>query len=164
MFNGVYLNNGEAKAALSSGSIDAWSTWGSYVGIAVLEDGDHVLADRTGVPPSAGFFAASDAAIAAKRPLITDFLRRLARARIWARSHPGDYAKALAKETGIPVPVALFSIQSYLGSSIPIDASVVAEQRAIFERYRRAGVIPTVPNLEGGYDASFNGAIQGLGN
>lgn len=41
----TYLSNGEAKAALGTGSIDAWSTWGSYVGIAVLEDGDHILAD-----------------------------------------------------------------------------------------------------------------------
>ncbi len=45
----VYLNNGDAKAALASGAIDAWSTWGNYVGIAVVEDGDRLLADAHGL-------------------------------------------------------------------------------------------------------------------
>lgn len=60
----VYLANGEAKAALATGSIDAW---GSYVGIAVLENGDRILADAHGLPTGAGFFAASDGAIGKKR-------------------------------------------------------------------------------------------------
>lgn len=158
----VYLDNGGAKAALGSGSIDAWSTWGSYVGIATIEDGDHILADGSGFPASAGFYAASNTAIDAKRPLLADFLHRLARARRWARSHPRDYAAILAKETGLPLEVAQFSIRSYLGKSVPIDDGVVAEQRKIFERYRQAGIIPNVPDLKGGYDPSFNDAIKAL--
>lgn len=160
----VYLDNGQAKAALGSGAIDAWSTWGSYVGIAAIEDGDRILVDGSGLPGNIGFYAASDAAIAGKRPLLADFLRRLAKARIWARAHPRDYAAVLAKETGIPFKVALFSVQSYLGSTVPIDDKAVAEQRAIFERYRSAGVIPTIPDVKGGYDASFSTALRDLGN
>lgn len=160
----VYLDNGQAKAALGSGAIDAWSTWGSYVGIAAIEDGDRILADGSKLPGNIGFYAASDTAIADKRPLLADFLQRLARARIWARGHPRAYAAVLAKETGLPFDVALFSVQSYLGSTVPIDDTVVAEQRAIFVRYRNAGVIPTIPDVKGGYDASFNAALKGLSN
>lgn len=160
----VYLDNGQAKAALGSGAIDAWSTWGSYVGIAAIEDGDRILADGSGLTGNVGFYAASNAAIAAKRAQLTDFVQRLTRARTWARAHPRDYAAALAKETGIPFAVALFSIESNLGTPVAIDDQVVAEQRAIFERYRTAGIIATVPDLAGGYDRSFNDAANGAGH
>jgi sulfonate transport system substrate-binding protein len=159
----VYLDNGQAKAALGTGAIDAWSTWGSYVGIAAIEDGDRILADGVGLPGSVGFYAASDAAITGKRALLADFLRRLTRARIWARAHPRDYAAVLSKETGIPFEVALFSIGSNLGSPVPIDDTVVAEQRAIFVRYRAAGIVPVLPDLDGGYDRSFNDVANGAG-
>lgn len=156
----VYLDNGQAKAALGSGAIDAWSTWGSYVGIATIEDGDRVLADGRGLAGNVGFYAASKAALAAKQPLIGDFLQRLARARTWARLHDREYAAVLAKETGIPLDVALLSVQSYLGWTIKIDDAVVAEQRAIFERYRHIGLISAVPDLHGGYDPAFNPLLK----
>lgn len=160
----VYLDNGQAKAALGSGAIDAWSTWGSYVGIAAIADGDRILADGRNLAGNVGFYAASNAAIAAKRALLTDFVQRLSRARSWARAHPRDYAAVLAKETGIPFAVALFSIESNLGTPVAIDDAVVAEQREIFERYRKAGIIAAVPDLAGGYDRSFNGAVGESGH
>ncbi|CAN5331400.1 ABC transporter substrate-binding protein [soil metagenome] len=156
----VYLSNGEAKAALDSGSIDAWATWGSYVGIALLQDHDRIVADGSVFPGNVAFEAATDKAIADKRPLLADFAARLARARRWANLHPRDYAKALAKETGIPINVAEFTVNSYLGQAIPIDDSVVAEQGRIFDRYRRAGMIDKAPSLAGGYDSSFNSALD----
>ena len=155
----VYLANGESKAALGAGSIDAWSTWGSYVGIAVLENHDRVLADATPLPRSVGFYAAADNAIANKKTMLADYVQRLTRARAWARDHPRDYAAVLAEETKIPFAVALFTVQSYLGAAIPIDDGVIEEQVQIFARYRRAGIISKVPDLRGGYDAEFNGAV-----
>ncbi len=154
----VYLSNGEAKAALSTGAIDAWSTWGSYVGIAVLKDGDRVLADGSGLPTGVGFYAASDKAIADKRALLDDFVTRLARARAWALQHPDQYAAVLARETGIPVDVARFSIESYLGRFAPIDPQLIEEQRAVFARYHAAGIVPNLPDVSKGYDPSFSSA------
>ncbi len=65
----------------------------------------------------------------------------------------------LAKETKIPFDVALFSVSSNLGSAIPIDAGVIDEQVAIFQRYHRAGILPQVPDVRGGYDPLFNDAV-----
>lgn len=155
----VYLNNGEAKAALASGSIDAWSTWGSYVGIALQEDGDRALANATDLPAEAGFYAASDKAIADKRAQLRDFLQRAARARIWVQTHQEDYARVLAKETGIPLKVARFTVEESLTRPVPIDDSLRLEQEAILSRYRRAGVISSVPNLAGAFDPSFNSVV-----
>ncbi|MBO9526186.1 MAG: ABC transporter substrate-binding protein [Sphingobium yanoikuyae] len=152
----TYLSNGESKAALASGAIDAWSTWGSYVGIAILEDGDRILADGANLPTGAGFYAANDKAIDQKRALLADYVARLARARAWARDHLNDYARVLAKETGIPVEVARFAARSNVGEAVPIDAVLVREQGRIFERYHAAGIIPDIPRADKGYDGSFN--------
>jgi sulfonate transport system substrate-binding protein len=152
----TYLSNGESKAALATGAIDAWSTWGSYVGIALLEDGDRILADGGNLPTGVGFYAANDKAINQKRALLGDYVARLARARAWARHHLDDYARVLAKETGIPVEVARFAAQSYVGNAVPIDAALIREQARIFERYHAAGITPGIPRADQGYDGSFN--------
>ncbi|CAN7142522.1 ABC transporter substrate-binding protein [Phenylobacterium sp. LjRoot225] len=145
----VFLNNGDAKAALASGDIDAWSTWGSYVGIAVEEDGDRILATAEGVivPGAvAGFQAASDAAVADKAPLLRDFLGRLARAHAWVKTHPDAYAAQIAKETGVPLAVARYNVSYALTTDYtPIDAELIEEQRRTLERYHAAGVIDVMP-------------------
>lgn len=160
----VFLNNGDAKAALDSGDIDAWSTWGTYVGIAVEENGDRILADAEGlvIPGAvAGFQAASDAAIATKAPLLRDFLGRLTRAHAWVKTHPEAYAAQIAKETGVPLSVARYSVASALSSEYaPIDADLLEDQRKTLERYRAAGVIDTLPKLGGGYITTFSDVAQ----
>ncbi|HKY81673.1 MAG TPA: ABC transporter substrate-binding protein [Sphingobium sp.] len=148
----TYLPNGEAKAALATGAIDAWSTWGSYVGIAVLEDGDRILADGGNLPTGVGFYAAGDAAINAKRALLADYVARLARARAWGERHTDDYARVLAKETGIPFEVARFTVAANVGKAVLIDPQLVREQAKIFERYQAAGIITEKPNADQGYD------------
>jgi sulfonate transport system substrate-binding protein len=160
----VFLNNGDAKAALGSGDIDAWSTWGSYVGIAVEENGDRVLANAEGlILPGAvaGFQAASDAAIAAKAPLLRDFLRRLARAHAWVKTHPEAYAAQIARETGVPLAVARYNVGYVLSSEYaPIDAELVADQRKTLARYRAAGVIDALPPLtDAGYLSTFSDVV-----
>jgi len=156
----VYLNNGEAKAALSTGAIDAWSTWSPYTGIAVVENHDRVLADARSLPPSSGgIWSANVKAIETKQPLLRDFIKRYIRAREWAIKHPEEFAQARAKETGVPIEAIRYGsgAGAILELSV-IDKSVIDEQRAIFERYQRAGVIDKIPDLEagGGYDGAFN--------
>ncbi len=160
----VFLSNGDAKAALASGDIDAWSTWASYVGIAVEENGDRVLVDATGlIGPGrvSGFVAVSDKAIETKQPQLRDFLRRLTLARAWAKTHRDAYAAEVAKETGVPVSVARYSAAYVLASEYtPIDAEVQAQQRATLERYRAAGVIDVLPNLDAtAYATGFDDII-----
>ncbi|CAN5185422.1 ABC transporter substrate-binding protein [soil metagenome] len=154
----TYLNNSDAKAALGTGAIDAWSSWGSYIGTALLHDHARSLADGRELPAQAGFYAATDTAIATKRVQLADLVQRLARARIWVRSHKADYAHVLSEETGLPLDVARFNVAETQMTPVPIDESVQREQQAILERYRKAGLIETVPSLDGAFDPSFSPA------
>ena len=155
----VFLNNGDAKAALARGDVDAWSTWSSYVGIALLHDHNRAVADATGLKQGFGFQAATDNAIAGKHALIEDFLHRLNLAYRWAQTHPEAHAAMLAKETGIPLDVARFVGQAVY-RPVPITAQMAIDEHETLERYQRAGVIKQTPDLTNAFDPSFNDAAQ----
>jgi sulfonate transport system substrate-binding protein len=155
----VFLNPGDARAAFTSGAVDAWVTWGSYVGLAQLHDHARIVADGQGLLSGIGFEAANDAAIASKHAELNDFLRRLAKAELWEATHKPEYAAVLAKETGLPPDVALYTVSQARGVPVPIDASVVAEARATLHEYVATGVIPSAPQIEGAFDTSFTDAV-----
>lgn len=155
----VFLNPGDAKAAFSSGAIDAWVTWGSYVALARLHDDATILADGDGRLSGYGYEAASEAAIAGKRPQVEDFLRRLAKARRWAGEHPQAFAAALSKETGLQPDVALYTVQHYRIAPSAIDDAAVAEGRAVLDRFRAAGAVTSTRDPAGAFDRSFNATV-----
>lgn len=155
----VYLTNSEAKAALATGSVDAWSTWAPYTGIAVVENGDRVLVDARDLSTQGGgYWSASVKALETKKPLLRDYIQRYMRAREWALTHPDALAEQRAKETGVPLAAIRYgSTAGTVSELTKINPDVIADQRATFERYRRAGVIDKIPDLkEGGYDHSFD--------
>ena len=155
----VFLTPGDAKAAFTSGAIDGWVTWGSYVALAKLHDDATVLADGGGRLSGYGFEAASEAAIAGKRPQVEDFLRRLAKARRWAGDHPQEYAAALSKETGLQPDVALYTVQNYRSAPTEIDDTAVAEATAVLDRFRAAGAVTATRDPAGAFDRSFNATV-----
>jgi sulfonate transport system substrate-binding protein len=155
----VFLNPGDAKAAFASGAIDAWVTWGSYVALAKLHDDATILADGEGRLSGYGFEAASEAAIAGKRPQVEDFLRRLAKARRWAGEHPEAYAAALSKETGLQPDVALYTVRQYRIAPTAIDDQAVAEAKAVLDRFRAAEAVTSTRDVSGAFDRSFNAAV-----
>lgn len=155
----AYLNPGDAKAAFTAGSIDAWVTWGSYVALARLHDAARILIDGEGLLGGFGYEAASEKAIAQKRPQIEDFLKRLAKARRWAADNPDAFGKVLAKETGLSEEVALYTVRQYRILPAPLGDEAVREARAVLDRFRSAGTVNTVRDPAAAFDASFNEAI-----
>ena len=155
----VFLNPGDAKAAFTSGAIDGWVTWGSYVALAKLHDDATILADGEGRLSGYGFEAASEAAIAGKRPQVEDFLRRLAKARRWAGQHPREFAAALSQETGLQPDVALYTVQHYRIAPTQIDDAAVAEATAVLDRFKVAGAVTSTRDPAGAFDRSFNAAV-----
>jgi sulfonate transport system substrate-binding protein len=101
---------------------------------------------------------ASDAAIAGRRPELEDFLRRYRQASAWAAAHPDEYAAMLSQETGLPLDVATVTASRNRGVPVPLDESIVAEERRTLETFVRAGIIDKSPDLAGAFDASFNWA------
>jgi sulfonate transport system substrate-binding protein len=154
----VFLSPGDAKAAFSSGSIDAWATWGPYVALAKA-DGARSVADGKGILSGYGFDVAGLRAIADKRPQLEDFLRRLARAKRWVADHKAEYAAVLSKETGLAPAITTYMVTSTRAEPVPIDAAVIAEEQHILEGFRARGGFAASPDLPDAFDPSFNPAL-----
>jgi len=154
----VFLSPGDAKAAFDGGTVDAWVTWGSYVGLAQLHDQTRIVADGQGLLHSIGFEVANDNAIATKHAQLADFLARLAKAEQWEGAHKAEYAAVLAKETGLPLDVALYTVSKVRGVATPIDTSIIGEEHDTLSHYLKAGVITSAPDLDGAFDTSFSSA------
>lgn len=155
----TFLAPADAKAAFSSGAIEAWSTWNSYIYLAARDDGARVLSDGQGALSGIGFQAANIEAIDAKRPLIADFLGRLSKAQRWSLENSEAYAQALSRASGLDLDIARQTAETGRGRPTPIDASVIAEESRVLETFRAAGIIATAPDIRQAFDASFNSAI-----
>jgi len=121
-----------------------------------LHDKTRIVADGQGLLHSIGFEVANDRAIASKHAQLADFLTRLAKAERWEGAHKDEYAAVLAKETGLPLDVALYTVSKVRGIATPIDSSIIGEEHDTLSHYLKAGVITTAPDLSGAFDTSFN--------
>jgi len=158
----VNLMPSEAKTALSTGAVDAWCSWGVYVAQARLVDQARVIVDGgNGLLTGLSYLVAADDAIAARRPALLDFARRLAAARRWAQAHPDAYARVLAAEIGIAEPVARLIYDTESPVPIAIDARVVADEQKTADLYFNAKLVRTHLDAAALFDASFNESLAG---
>jgi sulfonate transport system substrate-binding protein len=155
----VFLPPGDAKAAFSSGSVDAWSTWNPYVGAAVLHDGARILSGSTGLSTGVAFMAGNETAIQTKRPLIEDFLRRNARAQEWAAANPGPYSVVLANETGLPLDVARYTADRGARGAEAVDQALIAEQRQVLAAFKTAAALSGQRTFDRSLDDAFDATL-----
>jgi len=69
--------------------------------------------------------------------------------------HKDQYAAVLAKETGLPVDVARFTVEDLITRPEPVNDGLAKDELAILNRYMAAGIIDKVPDLTGAFDSSF---------
>jgi sulfonate transport system substrate-binding protein len=143
----TWLTPGDTRAAFASRTIDAWACWTPYTTTAIAE-GARVVADGQKLIAGYVFEVANEQAIATKRAILTDFLQRESKALDWAAAHPADYAEVLAKETGLPLDIALVMVRKNSRHSVPISPVIINDQKIILATFERAGEIKPVRNLD----------------
>ena len=152
----AFLSPADAKAAFVSGAIDAWSTWGPYVYLALAQNRARILLDGQGLMSGLSYTVASERAIGEKRNILSVFLQRLNAALRWGLGHVDAYAAAWAQETGVPVDVARQTLLARGFAPAPIDAAMIADQQRTVDLYVKEGVLPARYEAVSGFDASFN--------
>jgi len=157
--NIVFLLPAEAKAALSSGAIDGWSTWEPYTSQLELLEGARRVVNGNGITPGLSFFVARDDAIDGKREALQDFVGRLAKARNWGTSNYPAYAATWSKLVGLPENVALQYFARRDIHPAAIDDAVVSDEQRTIDLYLRAGLIQTKLDAGAILDRSFNDPV-----
>jgi sulfonate transport system substrate-binding protein len=150
-----FMQPADAKAALASGNVDAWSTWDPYVALAEQRDHDRSIANGVNLSSGLSFQAATEDSIKAKHAEIADFLKRVAAGQRWALSHPDEVAAMQSRVTGLPPEVLKTVYQRAQLHPISIDDNVIAEQQKTADLYQRADVIKTRLDVAPSFDRQF---------
>ena len=150
-----FLAPADAKLALTQGSVDAWATWEPYTALAEVSGHARVLASGRDLLPGLSYLAATDAAIASKRPVLQDFLQRVARAQDWSNRNVDTYSNALARIIGIPAEAAKLQFERRQQRWVPIDAKVLADQQGTADFYRQVGLIKQPLDVKNTFDTGF---------
>jgi sulfonate transport system substrate-binding protein len=143
-FEDVAIQNllpADARTALQSGAVDAWSTWDPYVSIGEVQDHLRPIVDGTDLPIPDAVMVSSDSSISNKRSQLRDFLQREARAQQWAILHSEAYARLYADQTGLPIEFTRRIAAHMRYQYVPIDADIIRDHQQVADLYLQAGVI-----------------------
>jgi sulfonate transport system substrate-binding protein len=140
----VYLNPAAGATAFNTGKVDAWSIWNPQSAVAVAA-GAKIIAK--GVPPidqSNNYYVAGDKSLTdpTRRAALTDVLTRVARIFNWAQQNPDEYAKAIAKETGVSLDDAKATVEAFPFKVTPVLPEDVKSEQALSDAFSEAGEIP----------------------
>ncbi|MGU7769001.1 ABC transporter substrate-binding protein [Burkholderia sp. MR1-5-21] len=150
-----FLPPADTMLALATGSIDAWATWEPYTALAETSGRARVLVNGRGLWSGLSYVAATDAAIAAKRDVLRDFLQRVVRAQAWSYQHADAYSATLARIIGIPQAAAKLQFERRRTRWQPIDATVIAEQQRTADFYLKAGLLRQPLDVRATFDRGF---------
>lgn len=150
-----FMQPADAKAALATGNIDAWSTWDPYAALGEQRDHDRAVANGVNLSSGLTFQAATQTSIKEKHAEIEDFLKRVAAGQRWALSHPDEVAAMQSKVTGLPPDVLKIVYQRAQLHPVAIDDNLIAEQQRTADLYRRAEVIKTRLDVSQSFDRQF---------
>lgn len=151
----TFLSPGDSKAAFDSGSIDAWSTWAPYL-LPAFTAKARTIVDGNTLVSGNGFLVANNDAIAGKRMLLADFLKREAKALEWQKTHNEEFAQVLSKDTGLPIDIARDYASKNARSSVPIDDAVIADQRQVLDYFKAAGAVEGKRDLAAAFERTLS--------
>jgi sulfonate transport system substrate-binding protein len=140
----VYLSPAAGATAFNTGKVDAWSIWNPQSAVAV-SNGARIIAK--GLPPIDqvnNYYVAGDKSLndPARRAALADVLTRVAREFTWAQQHPDDYAKAIAKETGVSLDDARATVDAFPFKITQVLPEDVKSEQALSDAFSEAGEIP----------------------
>jgi len=160
-----FLGPVDGRAALASGAVDAWAPWEPYVSSAIIQDKARLVPQGGGHNIMSGYsyVLARDSALsdADKRKAIADLLTRLAKAQVWAKQHPQQFAEALAKELQFPLNVTQAWIADAQVSPLVFDKNVAATLQQSADFFHGYKVLPKAIDVAPAFDYSLaDGANQ----
>jgi sulfonate transport system substrate-binding protein len=169
-----YLQPGDAFAAFSQGSVDAWAVWEPYVTQAVQDVGARELISAqdvlAGTGPAGGtplsnglaFLVANRATLAGagRNTAISDYYTRVGRANRWATEHPDAWAQLYSQATGVPLAVAAKAASRIVVTPAVIDDKLVASEQKLADTFGAADLIPSHVDIGGFVDRRYNGAVE----
>lgn len=138
----VYLSPADGRAALESGSIDAWAIWDPFLASAET-DGSRALTSGVGYVDGREFYLASREMAQARGHRLREFLEKLKSIKAWAKARPEEVNRFLSADTGIaPTAVALAESRRNRYDTEAMSPELIAAQQTLADQFFEAGLLP----------------------
>ncbi|QNB16173.1 sulfonate ABC transporter substrate-binding protein [Paraburkholderia tropica] len=138
----VYLAPADARAALQSGSIDAWAVWDPFLAAVEAQDGARLITDANGIAQHHQFFLSQREFAQKRKDAIAIALDELCKTGQWVRANPAAAAAQLAPIQGLDATIIESGLKHYAHIYKPIDAEVIAQQQQIADTFYELKLIP----------------------
>jgi sulfonate transport system substrate-binding protein len=138
----IYLAPADARAALESGSIDAWAIWDPFLAAAEAQSNARLLADAQGVASHHQFFLSQRDFAQKRKDIIAITMEELGKVGQWVRQNPAAAAAQLAPIQGLDAAIIQTGLEHYAHVYQPINADVLAEQQRIADTFYELKLIP----------------------
>lgn len=155
----VNLQPVDARAAGTSGAVDAWVSFDPLTALDQSTDTVRVVDDAEGLTSGLLLVVAHGPSITEKKPAFRDFVNRVARSRVWAREHPTEFGQIWSSELKLPPEVLATVTARARAEPVPIDAEVIADVQRIADTFAAEGIIPSKVNVKRLFDRSFNNVL-----
>lgn len=138
----VYFTNAaDLRAAYASGNIDAAGLWDPFLAGEELASKPRLLRDGAGLSNNRTFHLASPAFVDRNKAVVRALFSELKKTNDWTQAHPQEVAALLAPQLGVPPQVLRLATGRRNYTTVPVDASIVAEQQQIVEAFLKLKLI-----------------------
>ncbi len=137
----VFLQPADARAAFSSGDVDAWSIWDPFFAGAQAA-GSQVLTDGTGLMPNRAFYSSTRDFSIQHPDALNAAIEVINAQEAWESQHINETATDIALGIGLPEPTLKiwFGRQKY--GVHKLNAGIFADQQKIADAFFKLGLIP----------------------
>jgi sulfonate transport system substrate-binding protein len=138
----AYLTPADGRAALVSGSVEAWVAWDPFLSSAERASGARVLSDGTGLASYKRYYLASEAYAAKRADVLAIVFKKLQETGTWVKAHPKEAAEILAPQWKIDAETIeqANGRRSYKVGAV--TAASLSEQQRIADTFQTEHLIP----------------------
>lgn len=138
----AYLTPSDGRAALASGSVDAWVAWDPFLSAAELQTGARLLRDGTGLSQYKRYYLAGDEYAAKRADVLAILFGKLRETGAWVKANPEAAATRLGALWKLEPAIVQ---QANARRSYAVEAVTrpgLAGQQVIADAFHKEGLLP----------------------
>jgi len=138
----VYLAPADARAAFTSGSVDAWVIWDPYLAAIEHQSNARSIADGEGLVRNTQYYLAARQFANGQPQVVRALLDEIAKVDAWARDNIPAVASQLSPLIGLDAPTIEVALKRQGYGVRPVDAATFAYQQQIADTFTELKLIP----------------------
>lgn len=138
----AYLTPSDGRAALASGSVEAWVAWDPFLSAAEQQSGARVLRDGTGLSQYKRYYLAGADYATQRADVLALLFGKLRETGAWVKANPDAAAARLGALWKLDPAIVRQANARRSYQVEPVTRAALAEQQTIADAFRAEGLLP----------------------